>query len=614
MNSGLVLSFFFLGYAVAISFFKSSNISSYAPQKAICPSGQLTRSSTTGLNSNEKSYIDSRYPIAKSNLATFLKDANLKNFSVDSFLNNANPTIGLAFSGGGYRAQLTGAGQYAALDSRNQVTKGKGLGGILQSASYIAGLSGGAWLVGSVVSNDLISIDDLESQSKLWQTQTSILDYYGVFDVLDNQGMWLNIGFDVQAKQFAGFDTSITDLWGRALSYQLLANYPNNGAGFTFSSVMDLPSYQSHQAPYPILVSLGREPGTSVINVNSTIFSMTPHELGSEDPSLQSFAQTKYLGSKLDNGYPVKNCYTGFDNAGFFMGTSSSLFNSIITTLSRSLVPKFIQDLITNFAVDAFEGLNTDVANYNPNPFYKSQNPSNSIEKSQSLHLVDGGEDDENIPLVPLVRKGLSVIFAFDASRDVAGYPAGSSLISTYQRQFSSQGNFAFPHVPDQKTFRNLNLTAKPCFFGCDAKNMSDLSSNPLEIPLVIYFANRPFSFWSNTSTWKLAYPTEDRNAMIQNGFETATRLNGTLDDEWNACVGCAIIRREQERLNIQQTEQCRKCFQKYCWDGSYYTGDSIGDNFDYNGMTENGDVFNAQSIPGFDDTGADVSVPNQSN
>ena len=45
---------------------------------------------------------------------------------------------------------------------------------------------------------------------------------------------------------------------------------------------------------------------------------------------------------------------------------------------------------------------------------------------------------------------------------------------------------------------------------------------------------------------------------MISNGYDVASRLNGKLDNEWAACVGCAIIRREQERLGIEQTEQCK--------------------------------------------------------
>ncbi|KAI5911828.1 Lysophospholipase 1, partial [Candida parapsilosis] len=274
-------------------------------------------------------------------------------------------------------------------------------------------------------------------------------------------------------------------------------------------------------------------------------------------------------------------------NVGFFMGTSSSLFNSVILGLNSQDLPEFLRNLLNKFLVEPFERLNVDVAHYNPNPFYKSQNARNSIEKSDTLYLVDGGEDGQNVPLVPLLRRNLSVIFAFDNSNDHLGWPDGTSLIKTYERQFSAQGRGTpFPYVPDQKTFKNLNLTSKPAFFGCDAKNLTSLTSDIYDVPLIIYTANRPYTYWSNTSTFKMAYSLEERNQMISNGFATATRLNGTLDEEWDACIGCAVIRREQERLGLEQSEQCKQCFERYCWDGTIYEGESIGDNFDDNGIT----------------------------
>ena len=83
----------------------------------------------------------------------------------------------------------------------------------------------------------------------------------------------------------------------------------------------------------------------------------------------------------------------------------------------------------------------------------------------KNLYLVDGGEDGQNIPISPLLHRNVSAIFAFDNSNDVLNWPDGTSLVKTYERQFSSQGNgIAFPYVPDQYTFRNLNLTSKPTF------------------------------------------------------------------------------------------------------------------------------------------------------
>ena len=73
---------------------------------------------------------------------------------------------------------------------------------------------------------------------------------------------------------------------------------------------------------------------------------------------------------------------------------------------------------------------------------------------------------------------------------------------------------------------------------------------------------------------------------MIRNGFEVASRNNLTLDSEWPACVGCAIIRRLQERNGEEQTEQCKRCFEKYCWDGSLDTDDENRLNFTSEGTT----------------------------
>ena len=85
-----------------------------------------------------------------------LLQLNIGGFDVNKyFRDNAGnssvlPNIALAFSGGGYRACLNGAGAVQAFDSREPIAKAGKLGGLLQSSTYIAGLSGGGWLVGSI--------------------------------------------------------------------------------------------------------------------------------------------------------------------------------------------------------------------------------------------------------------------------------------------------------------------------------------------------------------------------------------------------------------------------------------------------------------------------------
>ena len=51
--------------------------------------------------------------------------------------------------------------------------------------------------------------------------------------------------------------------------------------------------------------------------------------MGSWDPSLSAMVNLTYVGTHLANGKPDNGtaCVTGFDQAGFVIGTSSSLFN-----------------------------------------------------------------------------------------------------------------------------------------------------------------------------------------------------------------------------------------------------------------------------------------------
>lgn len=55
---------------------------------------------------------------------------------------------------------------------------------------------------------------------------------------------------------------------------------------------------------------------------------MTPLEFGSWDPNLSSMVNMSFAGTHLTNGLPENSaaCVKGFDQAGFIMGTSASLF------------------------------------------------------------------------------------------------------------------------------------------------------------------------------------------------------------------------------------------------------------------------------------------------
>lgn len=79
----------------------------------------------------------------------------------DTAPQHTGPTVGIAVSGGGFRAALVGAGIFNAFDQRNKTAVKAGTGGILQLASYMTGLSGGAWFVSSLAINSHPSMHDL---------------------------------------------------------------------------------------------------------------------------------------------------------------------------------------------------------------------------------------------------------------------------------------------------------------------------------------------------------------------------------------------------------------------------------------------------------------------
>ena len=256
---------------------------------------------------------------------------------------------------------------------------------------------------------------------------------------------------NVEDKENTGFNVTITDYWGRALSYQLV-NATDGGPSYTFSSIADQDFFTSGSVPLPFIVTDGRAPGQLLVTGNATVYTFSPWELGSEDPTVFGFVPLEYVGTNFTSGSPsTDQCVTGFDNVGLVMGTSSSLFNSLMTTVNRAnttgLFSNALQEALAHVLTDVGSS-GDDIADW-PNPFYGYNNDTNPNAQSIQLTLVDGGEDNQNIPLHPLIQpnRHVDVIFAVDSSADTNGsyptsgsaqnWPAGISLVATYERSLS---------------------------------------------------------------------------------------------------------------------------------------------------------------------------------
>lgn len=550
----------------------------YAPADVSCPANRPTIRRANTLSPQETEWLKLRRKNTIAPMKEFLSRMNIAEFDAVSYIDGIQdasdlPNIAIAASGGGYRALINGAGFFAAADSRTtNSTEAGGIGGLLQSATYVAGLSGGGWLVGSLYTNNFSSVQTLRDGSKgssVWQFENSILkgpEKNGI-QLLSSADYWHNLLDQVDEKRDAGYNASLTDYWGRALSYQLV-NATEGGPAYTFSSIAQDPNFISGDIPMPFLVADSRAPGTQIVSLNSTLFEFNPFELGSWDPTTFGFAPLRYVGSNFSNGVVPSNgkCVEGFDQAGFIMGTSSTLFNQFLLQINGTALPSFVETAVTDLLTRIGDDQN-DIAQYQPNPFLHWNNATNDNAQSVQLTLCDGGEDLQNIPLNPLIQpvRNVDVIFAVDSSADTTNWPNGTALVATYERSLNEtiQNGTAFPTIPDVNTFVNLGLNNRPTFFGCDAKNMSGPA------PIIVYVPNAPYSAQSNYSTFTMAYTNEARDDVIQNGYNVATLGNGTLDSEWPACVACAVLSRSFTRTGTAVPKACNDCFDRYCWNGT---------------------------------------------
>jgi lysophospholipase len=557
--------------------FPNSPSGGYAPAQVTCPENRPTIREATSLSENETAWLSVRRSETLPALTTWLSRMNISGFDAASYINGIKsnvsslPNIGIAVSGGGYRALQNGAGFLAAADNRTDNSTNLGqIGGLLQATTYLAALSGGGWLIGSMYANNFSSVQALRDSQRVWNFQDSIFegpndDHIQILSTADYYSTVLN---EVGGKRDAGFNTSITDYWGRFLSYQLV-NATDGGPAYTFSSIAQQPSFTNGQSPFPILVSDGRAPGTQIVSLNSTVYEFNPFELGSWDPTTYAFAPLEYVGSNFSAGIVPTDgqCVRGFDQIGFVMGTSSSLFNTFLLELNQTALPVALMSIFNGFLTDLGANYN-DVAQWQPNPFYHFNNDTNRNAQTMDLTLTDGGEDGQNIPLYPLIQpqRHVDVIFAIDSSADTTySWPNGTSLVATYERSLNNtiENGTAFPSIPDQNTFINLGLNNRPTFFGCNASN------NTGDTPIVVYLPNAPYITYSNVSTFDLEYNETQRNAIIRNGYEVVTLGNGTLDAEWPACMACAVLSRSFTRSGTTVPDACNQCFERYCWNGT---------------------------------------------
>ena len=259
---------------------------------------------------------------------------------------------------------------------------------------------------------------------------------------------------------------------------------------------------------------------------------------------MSAFTQTAYLGTSLSNGNPNGQCINNYDNMGYVLGTSSTLFNDGCSLSSGPLqeIVEFLDYLVTS------AGAGQDLVATYPNPF-QNYKGSPLVAAQAELDLVDGGETLQNNPIWPLLHRNVDVAIVNDNSADTATlFPNGSEILSTYI-QAQSAGLMRMPPIPSVDTFISEGLNQRPTFFGCN---------NP-DVMTIIYLPNQDYTFASNQSTFKESYTVEETDGMIANGVQIATKGG---DQQWPLCLACGIM----GKTGGQLPDGCQACLDEYCY------------------------------------------------
>ncbi|KAF8587110.1 lysophospholipase [Ramaria rubella] len=574
-----------------------------SPTPITCPAGgSLVRSAgeptRQSLSAGESAYISSRaskvLPNAwktyfKNVLAvsppTKLPDTLSKLLSPEASSHSMFPKLGIAVSGGGYRAALFGAAVLSSLDERNNTaSKETGTGGLLQAATYLSGLSGGAWLVTSLAQANFPTIADLtfppSSQANSNLGNAAYGGFLAQFDLTNPGGSDENVTIayletlltEVAPKFAAGFPITVTDLWSRGLARhfvngttaQNVLEAGTHGAGILFSDIANVPSFVSHEQPFPIIVANSIPPNANPASIlpgfsvplTSEIWEFNVFEAGSFDPMLASFIPTALLGS-----FNSTHCFTGFSQAAYLAGVSSNIFNSVNTALAASPVAPLLELIEGAFGP---QSIRLDSAAV-PNPF-KGINPHTFANTNEEfVTLVDGGSDGEEIPFQPLLvgARGIDTIVAIDASADTEeNWANGTEIIDTAKRAALFGAVYPFPSIPSSPTiFVSQNLTRRPTFFGCHEEG----------VPLVIYIANggppaNGEAPVTNTSTLQTTFTSDEVRAFIDQAFDIATQGIGGQGANWGTCLACGVTERARVRARLPRDAVCTDCLQRYCW------------------------------------------------
>ncbi|CAI4050301.1 hypothetical protein SKDZ_14G3070 [Saccharomyces kudriavzevii ZP591] len=142
-----------------------------APFQVQCPSSPLIREAKNELCSEESLYLRTKEIKTKNKLMDFLESLTEAKFNSKFYkrVRKDPPKLGIAISGGGYRSMLIGTGFITQMNDY----------GLFEYSDYIAGLSGGSWILMDLVVQNF----EVGSLLKEWDLDEDLLPGIPEFDI-----------------------------------------------------------------------------------------------------------------------------------------------------------------------------------------------------------------------------------------------------------------------------------------------------------------------------------------------------------------------------------------------------------------------------------------------
>lgn len=386
-----------------------------------------------GLCPAERLYLDKRLPKVKQALEKVIGQPLNGDYV---------PKIALIGSGGGYRALLSTT---AYLSAANDL-------GLLDTLTYVAGVSGSSWALNLWMAQDL----SIQSFKKVLLNRVCRNPFS--LSTKELKLFWQKL----TDKRSHNHQLNFVDIFGGLLANTLLQEHGDDRHTLTLSD--QLHRVQNGQRPFPIYTAVT---GEKDFVDSYKWYEITPCEVGA--PWLGHYVSAHSFGSKFSKG--VCSHHSPEQSLGFVMGACGSAFAANLkevyvktgTDFSNKAVKKAIEKVI-----DSVGDIRLTSA-YLPNFTYGM--PTSPLQHNKKLHFVDAGVAF-SLPYPPISgerpERKADIIIMVDTSNDLRRCSELQAL-----ERYARDNNLPFPRID------YTDLSHKPVHVFKDEDN--------LDVPVVIY-------------------------------------------------------------------------------------------------------------------------------